>query len=122
LAIKKGDGSLNITDIRPFIPSKDYELSRSFYTLLGFKGEHAGPDLTLFQKGSCTFFLHRNVDSKAPNSMMLQLIVDNIDEAYTWLSRISDLKHSEITQEPWGAVVYLWGPSGELWHITELNR
>mgnify|MGYP007079443023 CR=1 FL=1 len=54
---------------------------------------------------------------------MLQLIVGDIKEAYGVVSKItdSDTKHSEIKQERWGKVIYLWGPSGELWHITELS-
>ena len=112
---------MNITDIRTFIPSKDYEISKSFYTSLGFKGESAGPDLTIFQKCGCTFFLQRYFNEEFANNLMLQLIVDNINEAYELVSGLSGVRHSEIKQEPWGAVVYLWGPSGELWHITELG-
>ena len=52
---------------------------------------------------------------------MLQLIVENIDAAYELVSGLNEVKHSKIKREPWGSVVYLWGPSGELWHITELS-
>ena len=30
-------------------------------------------------------------------------------------------KISSIEQQHWGSVFYLWGPSGELLHITELG-
>lgn len=113
---------MNISDIRPFVPSKDYELSKSFYESLGFKGESAGPDLTIFQKSGCTFFLQRYYNEEFAKNLMLQLIVDNIDSAYELVTGLAEVKHSEIKQEPWGAVIYLWGPSGELWHITQLRH
>jgi hypothetical protein len=25
-------------------------------------------------------------------------------------------------REAWGKVVYMWGPSGELWHLTETQQ
>jgi hypothetical protein len=112
---------LNIKEIRPFFPSKDYDLSKSFYESLGFKGESAGPDLTIFQQSDCTFFLQRYYNEDFANNLMLQLIVENIDEAYELVSGLNKVKHSEIKRESWGSVVYLWGPSGELWHITELG-
>lgn len=53
---------------------------------------------------------------------MLQLIVESIDDAYKLVSGLSECKHSDIKRELWGSVIYLWGPSGELWHITELGN
>ena len=54
---------------------------------------------------------------------MMQLSVHDIDEAYEHISSIQgfDIKFTQIKTEPWGRVVYLWGPSGELWHVTEFN-
>lgn len=112
---------MNTTDIRPFIPSKDYELSKRFYESLGFTGESASPDLTIFQKSGCTFFLQRYFNEEFANNLMLQFIVEDIDAAYALVSGLSGVKHSDIKRESWGSVIYLWGPSGELWHITELR-
>lgn len=112
---------MNITDIRPFIPSKDYDLSKSFYESLGFKGESTGPDLTIFQMSGCTFFLQRYFNEEFAKNLMLQLIVENIEAAYELVSGLNGVKHSDIKRESWGSVIYLWGPSGELWHMTELS-
>ncbi|WP_416307763.1 lactoylglutathione lyase [Neptunicella sp. SCSIO 80796] len=115
---------MKVNEIRLFIPCKDYEQSKSFYKSLGFAGESAGDDLTIFEKDGCTFFLQKNFYSEEfSKNLMLQLIVEDINEAYEVVSNINDtdIKHSEIKQERWGQIVYLWGPSGELWHITELN-
>jgi hypothetical protein len=114
---------VKVKNIRAFIPSKDYEISKSFYEALGFNGESAGEDLTIYTKDGCTFFLQKYYNEEFANNVMLQLIVNDINESYDLVSRlnIKDVRHSEVKQEPWGKVVYLWGPSGELWHITELH-
>lgn len=113
---------MNFHDIRTFVPSKDFEVSKAFYQSLGFTFETAGPDLMIFQKDNCTFFLQNFFNEELANNLMLQLIVDDIKAAHELVSGLGDVKHSEIKREPWGSVVYLWGPSGELWHITELGR
>lgn len=116
---------MKIRDIRVFIPCKDYEESQSFYSAFGFDCEGAGENLTICTKNGCTFFLQKNYYSEEfCKNLMLQLIVEDIDQTYACVSKIpsKNMKYSEVKREPWGKVVYLWGPSGELWHLTELNN
>ena len=115
---------MQVDDIRVFIPSKDYGLSQSFYQALGFKMEYVSDDLSLFENGASCFFLHRSPDTAGGSNLMLQLAVQSIDDAF---KTISDMERFSIIYEPvkvvsWGKVIYLWGPSGELWHITEFNH
>lgn len=114
---------MNASDIRTFIPSKDYDVSKSFYQALGFKMEKASEDLSIFQMGDCTFFLQRHYNKEFAENLMLQLVVPSIEEAFEVIKNVQgfDFRYSPIKTEPWGKVVYLWGPSGELWHVTELN-
>ena len=114
---------MKLNDIRVFIPSKDYEISQSFYQALGFTLSRASDDLSILEKDGVTCFLQRYYNKEFAENLMLQLVVENIDEAYKVVSGIEgyDVKYSPIKQESWGKVIYLWGPSGELWHITELN-
>jgi len=37
------------------------------------------------------------------------------------LARHSHVRADPPKREAWGKVIYLWGPSGELWHFTERN-
>ncbi|PCK03878.1 MAG: lactoylglutathione lyase [Alteromonadaceae bacterium] len=112
---------MKISEIRPFVPSKDYSTSVSFYKSLGFSGESAGLELTVLERDGCTFFLQNHDNDNLAKSLMMQLIVTDIKGMFELVSSLDDVKHSEITQEHWGAVFYLWGPSGELWHVTELK-
>ncbi|KAA1161956.1 lactoylglutathione lyase [Pseudoalteromonas distincta] len=114
---------MQVDDIRVFIPCKNYEQSQCFYKALGFKVEDASNDLCVCTFGECTFFLQRYYNKTFAENLMLQLCVLNIDEAYELISNLNgfDIRFEGIKQEPWGSVIYLWGPSGELWHVTELN-
>lgn len=111
-------------DIRTFIPSKNYEISKAFYQALGFSCSDASEDLSIFHNGPCTFFLQRYYNEEFANNLMLQLIVADIEEAYALIATLQgfDIRFQPIKQEHWGKVIYLWGPAGELWHVTELNR
>lgn len=113
---------MKVDDIRVFIPSKDYQISIAFYTSLGFYGETVTDDLTVFENGECSFFLQRFYDQQLAENLMLQLCVVDIENAYeAALAAQYKQKITPIQQEPWGKVFYLWGPSGELWHVTQLS-
>lgn len=114
---------MHTTDIRLFIPSKDFALSQQFYQALGFSKESVNDQLCLFTCDECTFFLQNSCQQAFAENIMMQLIVPDIHAAFAQIESMGDLanKYQPIKHEPWGKVVYLWGPSGELWHITELN-
>jgi len=114
---------VQVDDIRVFIPSKDYETSQSFYQALGFKMDYVSEDLSLFENGDCFFFLQRFYNHDLANNLVLQLSVLDINEAYERIASLEgfDFKYNPIQQERWGKVIFLWGPSGEFWQITEFT-
>ena len=114
---------MQTNDIRVFIPSKDYNKSKAFYQAMGFQMEPASDDLSIFSNGSCTFFLQRFFNEEFAKNLMLQLIVPDIQEAFDVISKIRgfNIRFEPIKLEHWGKIIYLWGPSGELWHVTELS-
>lgn len=114
---------MQVEDIRVFIPSKDYEVSKSFYKSLGFSMAEANENLTIFENAGSTFFLQRYFNQQFAENLMLQLIVTDIEEAFTTISGLSNphIRYEPIKDERWGRVIYLWGPAGELLHITQLN-
>ena len=113
---------MDVIDIKAFVPSKDFEISKSFYSEIGFKPERASDDLTLFQNGDCFFFLQRFYNQELADNFMLQVCVEDIEEAFKLCSNSKHkTKITPIQQESWGKVFYLWGPVGELLHITELK-
>lgn len=113
---------MQVDDILVFVPCKDYAESQRFYRALGFNLEFVSDALTLVECGECRFFLQDFYNEELANNLMLQLIVFSIDDALEKISTIKDaaIRYQPIQQESWGKVIYLWGPAGELWHVTEL--
>jgi hypothetical protein len=114
---------MDVVDIRTFVPCKDYEVSKAFYAEIGFASEHVTDDLTLFNNGDCFFFVQNFYNQDLANNFMLQVCVADIEAAYSLCSNsIHKTKITSVKNEPWGQVFYLWGPVGELLHITQLSN
>ncbi len=110
---------------RPFLPAKDFEISRSFYERLGFEKLLDG-EVAIFQIGATSFILQRRFEKAWAENCMMQLMVDDLD---TWWEHIVNLdlpenfgvpKPKQPAMQPWGLhVAYLVDPSGVLWHIAQ---
>jgi predicted lactoylglutathione lyase len=113
---------MDVTDIRVFAPSKDYETSKAFYSEIGFKPEYVSEQLTLFQNGECSFFLQDFYEKTLAKNFMLQVCVSDIKAAFEICNQSQHkTKISQVQQERWGQLFFLWGPVGELLQITQLN-
>ena len=54
---------------------------------------------------------------------MLQICVADIEAAYERCEKTPHkIKLEPIQSVPWGKVFYVWGPAGELLHMTELKH
>ena len=113
--------TLNVEDIRAFVPSKDYSLSSKFYKQLGFNLVYEADDLSIFEQGECSFILQNFYNEELANNLMLQLMVKDIGKAAEHIQKVDviTVKTEGPVRQPWGLVLYMWGPSGELWHITQ---
>ncbi|GJL81218.1 MAG: glyoxalase [marine bacterium B5-7] len=119
--------SPHIRDIKPFVPARDFELSRRFYTSLGFTENFAVESLAEFEAGDARFFLQNfYVEQWASNSM---LYID-VDDAGAWYGRVQELiasgdypgiRATPPRQQDYGAVVsFVWDPSGVLLHFAQV--
>jgi hypothetical protein len=110
---------------RPFVPAKDFAVSKAFYEALGFEKLLDG-DVAIFKTGSSSFILQNYYQKEWAENFMMQLMVDDLD---TWWAHISGLDlpgkftvqpPKEPAMQPWGLrVAYVFDPSGVLWHIAE---
>ena len=105
-------------DIRTFIPSKNYEISKAFYEEIGFNAEYVSEELTLFKSGDCFFFLQRFYSEELASNFMLQICVEDIEEAFKLCSASKHkTKITSNQQERWGKVFFL----GPCWIIASCN-
>jgi hypothetical protein len=111
--------------VRPFVPAKDFSLSRRFYEALGFEKLFDG-EVAIFAAGSGGFILQRYYQKEWAENFMMQLVVDDLDG---WWAHIESLDLAgkfgvppprPPALQPWGLrIAYVVDPSGVLWHIAE---
>lgn len=115
-----------ITDVRPFVPARDFALSRSFYQALGWQVRHDDGNLALLENGTHRFFLQDFYVQDWAENMMLHVIVD---DAAAWKAHVAGIvdgggypgvRVDGPKREPYGAqVTYVWDPAGVLLHFAE---
>lgn len=114
--------------VRPFVPAKDFDLSKRFYEALGFEKLLDG-EVAIFGAASGGFILQRYYQKNWAENTMLQLMVDDLDQWWDHLSSL-DLPGQFNVQapkppamQPWGLrVAYVYDPSGVLWHVCQRRQ
>jgi catechol 2,3-dioxygenase-like lactoylglutathione lyase family enzyme len=110
---------------RPFLPTRDFDLSKRFYEALGFVKILDG-EVAIFKVGSSSFILQRFYREEWAANCMMQLMVDDVDAWWAHITQL-DLPTRFGVQppkppalQPWGLrVLYVTDPSGVLWHIAQ---
>lgn len=110
---------------RPFLPTKDFEVSRAFYEALGFQKVFDG-QVAIFKVGATSFILQRGYDRTWAENTMMQLMVDDLGAWWEHLASLDLAKNFGVQppkppkMQPWGLrVAYVYDPCGVLWHIAE---
>src|SRR6185312_12909832 len=117
-----------VTDIKAFVPARDLELSKSFYSDLGFTINFSNDQIAEVQIGSFRFLLQNFYVAEHAGNFMMSMSVDDADAWWEYIQRQQlPQKYPGImckapAMQPWGIrVLYLSDPTGVLWHITD-NR
>ncbi len=110
---------------RPFVPAKDFEVSKRFYARVGFKLLLDG-EVAIFGIGQTSFILQNYFNKGWAENFMMQLMVDDLDAWWTHLNSLDLPKEFPTTSlrppevQPWGLrVSYLVDPTGVLWHVAQ---
>lgn len=114
--------------MRPFMPAKDFELSKRFYEALGFEKVLDG-EVAIFNAGSGGFILQRYYQEDWANNFMMQLMVDDLDVWWAHIESLELATHFGVpapkppAMQPWGLrVLFVVDPSGVLWHIAQRRK
>jgi hypothetical protein len=117
---------MNIKQLRTFIPSKDFNVSKKFYLDLGFKIQWEGTDLIIFGDDHYSFFLQDFYNKEWAENFMIQLFVDDLDGLFDTAKRLvlhyEGTKIRDIFEADYGRTFHLIGPAGELWHMMDANK
>jgi hypothetical protein len=110
---------------RPFLPAKDFELSKRFYEALGFTKVLDG-GVAIFEIGASGFILQNHFQKDWAENFMMQLLVDDLDAWWTHIVSLNLPSTFGIpapkppAMQPWGLrIAYVIDPAGVLWHIAQ---
>jgi hypothetical protein len=116
---------LQATEIKAFVPAKDFALSRRFYADLGFGQRSEGGGVAYFQVDGCAFLLQDFYDKALADNLALHLLVPDVN---TWFAHVhrQDLagrygvRTTPLVQQPWGITEFtVIDPAGVCWHIGQ---
>jgi len=118
------------TNLRPFVPAKDFATSRAFYADLGAKEIWSSNDMVLFQLGGSQFYLQAYYVKDWAENTMLFLMVEDLEtlwqelQAKDLVNRYPGIRWKEPTDYDWGLrEIHLIDPAGVLWHFArELEK
>jgi uncharacterized glyoxalase superfamily protein PhnB len=114
------------SDLKVFVPAKDFALSKRFYAALGFHENWAEGDLAEFELWGHRFLLQNYFQPDWAGNFMLHV---RVDDAAAWARHAGQViasgdypgtKVEGPREESWGfRVTYVWDPSRVLLHFAE---
>jgi catechol 2,3-dioxygenase-like lactoylglutathione lyase family enzyme len=116
---------LRTVELKAFIPSKDFTLSKQFYQDLGFELAWSSEDLAYFRNGISSFLLQKFYNKEHADNFMMHLLVEDVE---TWWSHVEaqgligryGVKAEPPHDKPWGIRDFvIIDPSGVLWRIGQ---
>jgi len=117
--------NLRITEIKAFVPSKNFDLSKQFYKDLGFTMASEGGGVAYFHFDHVSFLLQDFCAEAFAENFMMHILVEDVD---AWWNRVQEsgvigkfgVKVSSIEKQPWRMRDFcLTDPSGVLWRIAQ---
>jgi len=117
-----------VKSIRPFIGAKNFEISRQFYSDLGFLESILSFNLSYFSIAEFGFYLQDAFVKDWVDNTMIFMEVDNVDNHWANLLKLdlpakyTAVRLVPIRQLDWGKEFFLHDPSGILWHFGEFSK
>jgi catechol 2,3-dioxygenase-like lactoylglutathione lyase family enzyme len=111
--------------IRPFIGAKDFEVSRRFYSDLGFQESVVAHNMSYFNTETFGFYLQDAYVKDWIDNSMIFLEVDDVSRQWGALlaldltAKYKGVRLTPIREYDWGRECFLHDPSGILWHFGE---
>lgn len=117
--------NLNITEIKAFVPARDFALSKQFYQDLGFTLASDGGGVAYFHFGEVSFLLQDHCHEQLAEHFMMHILVEDVAAWWTHVNASGvaaryGVRVTEIVTQPWRMQDFcLYDPSGVLWRIAQ---
>lgn len=93
--------NLKVTEIKAFVPSKDFELSKQFYKDLGFTMAWDGGGIAYFHFGPVSFLLQDFCAESFAENFMMHLLVEDVQSWWIASKRVKLLRSTERESPHW---------------------
>ena len=111
---------LEIKDFKVYVPARDFELSKRFYTALGFRMSEGWGGTADFELNGYRFRLQDYYVEQWASNFMVVIGIDNADALYEHARKIAEsgefagvrVKAPEAVDS--STVFHVWDPSGVL--------
>jgi uncharacterized glyoxalase superfamily protein PhnB len=114
---------LAVTEIKAFVPAKDFALSMAFYEALGFTLASVDDGIGYFHFGDSSFLLQDFFVQAHADNFQMHLLVENVDAWHAQAKPVAErfgVKIGEPQDQPWRMRDFtLFDPSGVLWRIGQ---
>lgn len=117
--------NLKVTEIKAFVPSKAFELSKQFYKDLGFTMASEGGGIAYFHFGHVSFLLQDFCAESFAENFMMHILVEDVQ---SWWNHVQEsdvlvkygTRVTALEDQPWKMRDFcLYDPSGVLWRIGQ---
>ena len=117
--------NLHVTEIKAFVPAKDFELSKQFYNDIGFTMASEGGGIAYFHFEHVSFLLQNFCSVGLAENFMMHMLVADVD---AWWGKVNQsevvskygVKLWPIELQPWKMRDFcITDPSGVLWCIGQ---
>jgi hypothetical protein len=118
----------SVKSVRAFIGSKNFDLSRAFYTEVGFEEVPISKNMCYFKIfDTMGFYLQDAYVKDWIDNTMIFVEVDSVDRYWNELQQLglqnkyTGVKLTPIQYDDWGKECFLHDPCGILWHFGEFK-
>ncbi len=117
--------NFRVTEIKAFVPAKDFERSKNFYRDVGFALASDAGGIAYFHIGNASFLLMDHCADGLAENFTMHLLVEDVD---AWWTRINEsgvvesygVTLSSIELQPWRMRDFcLTDPSGVVWRVGQ---
>ncbi|MDO9406019.1 MAG: VOC family protein [Polaromonas sp.] len=116
---------MGVTEIKAFVPARDFALSRRFYEELGFEIPWSDDGLAYMRLGDTACFLQNFYVEAHASNFMMHLLVQDVESWWDKVQKIDlagryGVRTVPPQDQPWRQRDFvLFDPSGVLWRIAQ---
>ncbi len=125
LTISRMEANLAVSDVKVFVPAKDFQQALAFYQALGWKVLANHGQLAELELGTSRFYLQDYYHKGWAENFMLYINVEDVNVWYAHIQQVlasgnfpSARVKAPALQDHGDTVCYVWDPSGVLLHFA----